>query len=261
MQHPFENVPLLLATGQGRSGTTVLTKALGEHPQIYSNLVESNVMKDVFLAGRASSTMPSRVKQMVLPRVKHDAIFRIMLLNLLFPVDGWPQVDTPGYLSTFSAMEPEAAEFAVRAFPKIHFANIVRHGVEVVASRMVHRALGQHSFEEHCLAWAVSREMAEWGEDRNDFSLIRHETLLQEHDCRRTFEDLFEKIGLDESDSAVNYVMNKKFNQTSYDQEMEVGSSDLAKRKDRWNHWTADQQAIFRDLCGPTMDYFGYEFA
>lgn len=259
MQHPFENVPLLLATGQGRSGTTVLTKAIAQHPGVHSNMVESNVMKDVLLAGRSSSTMPSRINQMVLPRTQHDLVFRSMLLHLLFPADPSGNQTLPKALSTFSAMNPEAAEFAVCAFPHIHFANIVRHGVEVVASRMVHRALGKHSFEEHCHAWAASQEMAEWGQARNDFTLIRHESLLQEPTCRETFDRLFQDCSLPTSNAVAEYVMNKKFNQTTYAEEDDTGQTDLTKRTDRWNLWSSEQQGIFVEICGSTMEFFGYD--
>lgn len=258
MQHPYAEVPLLLATGQGRSGTTVLTKALAEHTGVYSNRVESNVMKDVLLAGRASSTMPSRVRQMVLPRSQHDLVFRGMLLHLLFPANNWESEQPPLAISTFSAMNAEAAEFAIRVFPRIHFANIVRHGVEVVASRMVHRALGKHPFEEHCHAWAASREMADWGAEREDFTLIRHESLLEEHTCRQTFAELFERAGLKHDEATVDYVLNQKFNQTSYDHES-GDQDDLTRRQDRWDHWSESQQATFIDICGSTMEFFGYQ--
>lgn len=260
MSHALENVPLLLATGQGRSGTTVLTKALAEHPSIYSNRVESNVMKDVLAAGHASSSMASRVRQMVLSRPQHDLVFRRMLLDLLFPVDQWREDSRPLALSTFSAMNPAAAEFATAVFPGIHFANIVRHGVEVVASRMVHRSLGRHSFEEHCRAWAAAQEMAEWGADREDFSLIRHEDLLVEESCVSLFQRLFEDANLPPSDASSQYVLNHKFNQTVYDQETDLDSENLSGRARRWQLWNDQQRQEFERICGPTMEYFGYEF-
>lgn len=258
MSHAFQDVPLLLATGQGRSGTTVLTKALAEHPAVFSNRVESNVMKDVLLAGRASSTVPSRVRQMVLDRAQHDLVFRRLLLELLFPIDRWTRAESPLRLSTFSAMNPEAAEFAVSVFPGIHFANIVRHGIEVVASRMVHRSLGQHSFSEHCQAWAAAREMAAWGASRGDFTLIRHEQLLDQESLKRTFENLLQRAGLPDHPACRDYVWNHRFNQTRYDQETEDSQTDLARRRQRWNLWTTEQQQTFLEFCGPALEFFGY---
>ena len=258
MQHPFEDVPLLLVTGQGRSGTTVLTKAIAEHPDIFSNRVESNVMKDVLLAGRLSSTMPSRVRQMVLSRDQHDLVFRQMLVNLLFPVEGWKREQPPASLSTFSAMDPEAAEFAVDVFPGIHFANIVRNGIEVVASRMVHRSLGEHSFEEHCTAWSAAAAMARWGADRDDFTLIRHEQLLEETACREVLGKLFRTLGLSDSSLPSDYVLDKQHNQTRYDSETDEQHADLGARLQRWKVWTDEQRAMFREMCGETMAYFEY---
>ena len=259
MSHVLEDVPLLLATGQGRSGTTVLTKALAEHPAIYSNRVESNVMKDVLVAGHASSSMASRARQMVLPRDQHDLVFRRMLLELLFPTDRWTGDAKPLALSTFSAMSPDAAEFATAVFPGIHFANIVRHGVEVVASRMVHRSLGKHSFEEHCRAWAAAQEMAEWGAERANFSLIRHEDLLTAETCVPLFNRLFESANLPASNASSEYVLNHRFNQTAYEQETNHDSENLNRRSQRWQLWSEPQRHEFVRLCGPAMEYFGYE--
>lgn len=252
--HRLENTKLLLVTGQGRSGTTVLTKAVAEHPEIYSNRVESNVMKDVLLAGQASSTMPSRIKQMVLPRVQHDLVFRRMLLSLLFPFNDDDK--EPTAISTFSAMNPAAAEFAIAVFPGIHFANIVRNGIEVVASRMMHRVFQAHPFENQCLAWAASLEMAKWGADREDFSLIRHESLLNHEACVTTFENLFQKVGLQPSSSVAEYVSQTQKNQTVLPEE---DNPTLENRSERWNHWTAEQKRMFVELCGEAMDYFGYQ--
>ena len=38
---------MLLVNGQARSGTTVLTRAIGSHPSVLSNMRESNYLDDV----------------------------------------------------------------------------------------------------------------------------------------------------------------------------------------------------------------------
>jgi hypothetical protein len=256
--HPYETVPMLLATGQGRSGTTVLTKALAEHHQVYSNRVESNVMHDVLDAGHRSSSMTSRISQMVVPRAEHDLVFRRMLFALLFPTDGWDQDELPAAVSTFSAMDIGPAEFAVESFSGIHFANIIRNGIEVVSSRMAHRVMGSQTFENQCTAWAAGRRMVQWGEGRDDFTLIRHEDLLDETACRDTFDHLFQRSGLPHDKSSADYVLKFRRNQTHYEHESDEDKKDLTKRLNRWEVWTKEQRKMFVDICGETMEFYGY---
>jgi len=199
--------------------------------------------------------MPSRIRQMVLEREQHDLVFRNMLLQLLFPVDQWTSSEPPKSISTFSAMTPSAAEFAVSVFPGIHFANIVRNGIEVVASRVAHHGMGQQTFEQNCMVWAASQEMAEWGEGRAEFTLVRHERLLKPETCEPLFKDLFNRAGLPHTDHAALYVAKNRFNQTSYADE----SEELEKRVERWEKWDDEQRETFRRVCGQAMDYFGYE--
>ncbi len=259
MSIAFQGVPWLLATGQGRSGTTVLTRALAAHPDICSNRVESNVLKDVLLAGHAGSTIPSRVRQMVLPPAEYQDAFRDMLTRLLFPASLWIEPQPPAALSTFSAMEPSAAEFAVQIFPGFHFANIVRNGIEVVASRMVHRVLGKHSFEDQCVAWAASVSMVRWGTERDDFTLIRHEDLLPAETCRQVIARLLERAGLKPSEAVASYILNERRNQTRFRSETDQQACDLQHRRQRWRHWTGEQRDQFSEICSEAMDWFGYE--
>ena len=217
-------------------------------------------MCDVLHAGFRSSTIQSRIRQMVLPMSEHALVFRRMLYTLLFPVQTWNEQGDgkmPAALSTFSSMNPEAAEFAVQSLSGIHFANIVRNGIEVVASRMVHRFMKQFSFEEQCIAWTAGHAMAEWGQDRDDFTLIRHEDLLIESNCRNTFANLFQRCGLAHDESVADYILNNRSNQTSFQQESEQ-QSDLSLRQQRWNFWTDQQKQTFHDVCSETMKFFGY---
>ena len=174
---------------------------------------------------------------MVLSPDQHDAVFRKMLTDLLFPKSLWDKPEMPAALSTFSAMDPDAAEFAVQIFPEIHFANIVRNGIEVVASRSVHRVLGQHSFEEQCLAWAAAVDMVHWGRERHDFSVIRHEDLLEEESCRAAVDQLLNRAGLASSQAVADHFLTQRRNQTSMELESEEEAADLSLRHKRWQAW------------------------
>ncbi len=258
MTGTLEEIPWLLVTGQGRSGTTALTRAVAEHSQVCSNRVESNVLKDILLAGHASSTVESRVRQMVLDRESHDREFRRMLVRLLFPERLWTGQTAPVRLSTFSAMSPDAADFAVAALPGIHFANIVRNGIEVVASRMAHRVMGSQPFESQCEAWSAAVEMARWGSGRADFTLIRHENLVDEASCRPAISALLLRAGLTDEARIADYLLSEKRNQTRWNGEDESRAGNLQHRVERWRLWSDSQREIFVKMCSAAMEYFGY---
>ncbi len=259
MEHPLENIRLILVTGQGRSGTTVLTKALAAHPDIYSNRVESNVMLQVLEVVQTNLTKKSHVAQMQVTRERHDLLFRCLLLHLQFPVENSDFPQKPSAISTYSAIRPDLTEYASAIFPGMHFVCIVRNGIEVVSSRMAHRNMRVHAFDDQCRAWAVAPKMVRWGEGRTDFSLIRQEQLLDPESCRATFSDLFEQVGLDDHPGSADYVMENQWNQTVIEAEVEADRGDLNKRNERWKFWDDNQRQTFVDICGSSMEYFGYE--
>ncbi len=258
MHHPFEELPFLLVSGQARSGTTVLTKAIAEHPHVYSNRVESNVIKQIMIAGRGTTCDPSQSAQMMVSLDAHNLLYRRFVLHLQFPINGQLDIARPKAVSTFSAMNPSAAEFAVEVFPKICFANIIRNGIEVVSSRSRHRVLKKNSFDTHCRAWTAGREMVEWGNDQSIFVLFRHENLLDQSKCANNFEKLFETAGVEPNPAAAEYVRTTQHNQTSFEQEPASNQSDLSTRGARWQYWTAEQRKIFAEICGETMQFYGY---
>ena len=258
----LESLPFLLVSGVGRSGTTVTTRALQQHPQILSNGVESNVMFDVIEAARVGCTLPSRMQQMVRDQESYDAIFRRMLFTLLFDLE---EEDRESFaaVSTYSAMTKETAEYAFRLFPRMILVYLLRNGIEVVSSRMQHRSFRHHSFDDHCVIWKRSVEMSRWGVNQSQFVLLRQENLLTPQSLKTELDSLFNRCGLEISQETEDYFLNRNVSRikftTRFPGESEAQRKQLESRSQRWYLWTDQQRTVFREICGESMRDAGYE--
>lgn len=255
----FIDLPMVLVSGQARSGTTVLTKAIGNHSQVFSNLKESNFVVDVVWSIMRACKMEARRSQLVVSEADFQSTFKTALWDVLFPRTLWEPSHQPSVVSTFSAMRSEVAEFLVEFLPDVRIVNIVRNGVEVVASRVAHKHIGKRSFQEHCVAWAAAMDMISWGQQYpENFFLVRHESLLQVDSTEHVFESLFRWLQLSSDPACAGFVAKGIINTTRSDDDTDQSAQDLSTRGDRWRSWTADQRSTFEDVCGTAMNQLGY---
>lgn len=259
MKHPFIDLPLLLVSGQARSGTTVLTKALGAHPQVFSNLKESNYLVDLTWSIQRACTMETRRRQLLVSETEFTESFREALWQVLFPTELWKSPAPPLAVSTFSAMRSEVAEFLIKFIPQTRIINIVRNGVEVVASRLAHEHIGKRTFEEHCVAWAAAMDMITWGESKEQFFLIRQEDFLLPEQTQTLFADLFRNLGLGEDSASADFVAAGIINTTRNENDTDATVANLTTRRDRWKCWSSLQRQTFERICKIPMFQLGYE--
>jgi hypothetical protein len=256
--HPYEGLPLVLACGVGRSGTTALRHGLSAHPDVHSTGNENNIVYDVLATARHNCTFPSRKATMHVARPAYDRQFRLLLLNLL-----WPEPRRgrrrPQALLASCDLTAERADYFVRAFPGGRMVYIVRNGIAVVASRMTHPNFEPDGFEAHCRRWRAARDMAEWGEGRDDFLLVRQEDFLAVETAEAAVREMLGFMRLRECRACVEVLTKRRFHPTEAKGEGEAAGQDLEKRKERWRLWTEEQREMFREICGPAMEYFGYE--
>lgn len=256
MAHPFENLPLVLVSGQARSGTTILTKAIGAHPQVFSNLRESNYLADVIRLVQTNLAKRNVVAQLTQTPAHFQAQFRTALLNVLFPD---PMIsDVPRCVSTFSSLQIDIADTLEIFFDGLLIANIVRNGVEVVASRMKHVQIGKFTFEDHCVAWSHAIDMAKWGEGRDCFLLIRHEDLLDDNLVATVFDKLQQRLGIEHSQTCCEFVLSNQINSQFESSDAVNRRKELSQRNLRWTSWTETQRKTFEEICSASMSYFGY---
>lgn len=279
MEHRFENLPLVLVTGQARSGTTVLTHALAAHPRIHSNLKESSIIGDIAAVLRVNLEKPGRRRDLSVTPARLALNLRRFLLHSLFsdsqisqsaqnsggPENSLDTTPPPTAISTFSSLRVEDLDFVSQLFPRMVIANIYRNGIEVVASRMTHSHIGpQFGFEQHCIAWSHARDSLQWGMGKTNFVPFPHHELFDVGQTKSLFKQLLDQIELADVTPCVGFVHSNVINtNNSPDIQSSPGpsssNSNLASRVERWRNWTEKQREIFELKCGPTMSELGFQ--
>jgi len=239
--HPYEDLPMLVLTGVGRSGTTALRKALSTHPGIISTGHEHNVAFDVLECARRNRTEFSRRYAMQTSDARHDALFRGLLFDLVFPD---PQPAAQGRCTMlFTNLFPETATYLTEAFPKAKIVCLVRDGVEVIASRKKHEHFGGDDFERHCRIWTNAADMLAWSQGRDDAMLIRHEHLRADPEllCAR----IASFVGLENDAGAAKHLCEHTYHPTNHD-----GPA--------WASWSSAERRTFEEICSQSMKKLGY---
>lgn len=265
--HPYANIPLVLLTGVGRSGTTALRAAMSKHPELDSTANENNILCDVISIARRNCTVPSRKHAMRVPQQRYDELFRGVLLELLWPSPR-QGMNRPRALAAFSGLPAAEADYMRQVFPGVKLLHLVRNGIEVVASRMKFESFAKGSFEAHCDVWAANMGMIDWGHGRSgagrtDYMLVRHEHLLDGDEARREMADIWRFVGVAPCEAATEHLLGTVYHPT------DPGAGDVvngkspaevgADRKERWREWTLSQRQEFEKRCGEGMRRLGYE--
>lgn len=266
MQDRLKDLPLILVSGQARSGTTILTRAIGAHPQVLSNNRENVWLRDIIEVVGDTISAPSRVRQMAVEPGVFVEGFRETAKRMLFPqsVFGEASGDIKA-LSTFTSLREEMFDSLPVVLPNFRLLNIVRNGLEVVASRLKHAHISKAgNFRTHCIAWSHSIDVVRWfgqhQEWKDRFFLVRHDQLLNEASCRDVFSRIQHRFDLERSDACEKFVqenfVSRNADDPSPSPQTEAGA---ASRREAWQDWTADQRSEFEEVCGAAMEELGYK--
>lgn len=268
MTDRLEDLPLILVSGQARSGTTVLTRAIGAHPQVLSNNRENVWLRDIMEVVGGTLEDPSRVRQM---SVKPDTFlqgFRETAYRMMFPEKLRSEFGNESELkalSTFTSLREEMFDSLPLFLPNFRLVNIVRNGLEVVASRLKHAHISKAGdFKTHCVAWAHSVDIVDWFEERPEFKdrffLVRHEQLLDAESCKDVFGRIQHRFGLKRSDACEKFVSENFVSRNESDRDQSPQTVEGAKSRSlAWQSWDSEQREHFAKICGPAMERLSFK--
>ncbi|GAA5510328.1 hypothetical protein Rcae01_05836 [Novipirellula caenicola] len=256
-EHPFLDSPLILASGVGRSGTTVLRHCLAAHPKVASYNHECNYIHHLMRA--ANLHMEEVGDSVPVGRREFWRMHRRTLLDLYWPTANWRTPEEYSAISTYSMLDPRSAIGLKEAFPRLAICYIIRNGIEVISSYQSFRGFKEMTFEDVCKLWALRQDMLQYQSSRPHIFLCRYEWLIRDTPkFKQTLESAFQSIGL-EFNQACLAPLSKRFHPTRFAGESRHAAKDPKQRSQRWKLWSDEQRETFVRICGEAMTHHQYE--
>jgi hypothetical protein len=258
-RHPFSDLPLLLVSGAGRSGTTALRQCVAAHPDIDCLNRESNYIFDLMRNAHLSLDNPFRVKNLVVSAKRFWQCHQQLILHLHWPVRSIADRRAKLALATYSMLDPRAAIGLAEAFPTLSHCHIVRNGIEVVSSYVSFPNFSHLSFEDCCRIWARQQAMIQYVTTHKHATLVRYEWLREDRDAfSRALDEALRRCGLAWHPQC-RKPLSRTWHPTRFSGESRADARKLSRRKDRWKYWSPGQRDRFTEICGETMQMLGYD--
>ena len=269
---PFYRNPVLIV-GTGRSGTSVLLQALGQHPDIYSLPGEAPFLTTIggsaFLFEEADNAayyldaikVPKTHLFDELRRIGYETAAgrHYGLKRLLKGFAGRaPSPIGRRYWCAKTFPSEKVTKGLLSLYPRARFIYIVRNGCDVVQSRTKFRGFTHQDFRQHCRNWA------EGVEKYRHLTLIPQALLVHQEKLKSDQAAFFSEIAKfleiqdrpEPADFALSTVVHP------LDQSDQFGSGaveQLKRRASAYGQWSDQERSIFKDLCNAGMRELGYE--
>ena len=267
----FVECPLIIA-GAGRSGTTALLNALGEHPEVLTMQGERPFVTYVGGVVQGFEDSPNREWRIGTLNVSNERLYktyRTLCFESAFGRRGWYALKgiarkrvLPSTIRYWSvkAFPTEAQYYGfLRLYPSARVVAILRNGIDNVNSRMHHATFRDDPFEHHCTEWVYLVGKYDYlSRDPEHAIFVRQEELRDTPEA--VFPRVFATCGLSESDKPLQYVRTTVVHPLEESTQTETDAKDFFdQRAPAYESWTEDQRKMFKDICGETMERVGYE--
>jgi hypothetical protein len=272
LSRTFSDHPIFIV-GVGRSGTSVLKRALGAHPAMIACDGESPFVAKVASLVGSFETWEGREYQRDALRIPldklYDALRRLCLEAAMGPSFGLRRlmrevVETrrvPFAIHCWCAKtfpDQGEADCLLRLYPHARLIYIYRNGFEVVRSRTRFGRMSQRTFDDHCRAWAEGADRYAYLSELEAAITVRQEDLLAHPE--ETLGDIQRFIGIEPSPRPAAFARTTLVHPLDEPTRTTAGvAGELSRRQPAYSEWSVDERERFRMICGPAMQRLGYE--
>jgi hypothetical protein len=266
----------IFVVGVGRSGTTILVRALGEHPLILNmgdapfishigSLLcpfEFGIAKDYFVRSlhipqehlyeslRRLCFESAAGRNYGMMRTPKDFVKRLIRLNFSRMRKTYWCAKTFPTFDSFKGL--------MKLYPVAKFIYIVRNGSEVVQSRTRYQGFRRREFIEHCKAWTEGVEQYRYLADFDSAIKIHHEQLVTKPED--ILQKIFAFIGTSYHEGSAEYTKTTLLHPLDLPDQVSVDVKKiLDHREPAYATWSPEQQVLFKSICGDAMAEMHYE--
>ncbi len=269
---------LVLVVGLGRSGTTALERALGEHPLLRASPAEAPALRAVGVLAhsmrdganaeyvRRQTRLSWHSARSQLQRLGFETVFgdsfgldgRLLVSNWRSPGDLLDLRSAHGFVAKVGGIGRPALDGLGRIFDSVRVVYLHRNGIANVESRCQFRSFRDRPFDEHCQTWVDHARSHDYLRERSDATVASHDELVDEPEA--LFDRLFDFIGVGASEAAASYTAGTLVHpQNERTRDRIDARRELTQRESPYLGWSDDQRRTFVGICGPTMSRLGYE--
>lgn len=267
----FVDRPIIVA-GAGRSGTTALLNALGEHPEVLAMGGERPYVTYVGGVVHEFEDGPNaswRRGTLNFSEERMYGTYRRLCFESAFGKGGWyaykgvaREKKLPSTIKHWCVKAfPTEAQYEgfLRLYPSARIVVILRNGIDNVNSRMHHPSFRDASFEFHCEEWVYLVSKYDYVNDGLENALLVHQEQLRDAP-QAVFDEVFAAFGLSPSDRPRAYAQSTVVHPLDKQTQTDTSAKAvLSKRAPAYEKWTEEQRKTFKDICGETMARVGYE--
>jgi hypothetical protein len=261
----------VFVVGAARSGTSVMKRALGQHPAVVACDGESPSVAEIasawapFLLDGEREYFVESVR--LTPRELKSRIRSLCLDSAVGRSSGirlqtraavrekkWPTSIERWCAKTFPTKD--SFECLIDLYPDARFVYITRRGDDVVASRMRFPHFDM-SFEEQCEAWVSTVMKYTYIDAQPQVISVRHEELVADPSV---LDRVVAFVGLSPSDKPRTYVSSTLVHPLDEPTQAAVDVRKvLTDRPHAITTWDASQREVFVKICGDAMTMLGYD--